>query len=473
MSNFKVSTQEQSQLLQAQLDDGFRRLRFDQPLESDFKAYQTHVIQRRVGYVGLFSIVLLTLYACVDFLFLPDRIWEFTVMVRATMIVPVIILAYALFKQEPKPNTIINATFICYMMMGIGVIAIIGGSQLGGYDIPYEGLYSVILFGFFLLGLPFKLILFSTWGMWWLFGCMELLVGHTENLLPELFFLASMCAIGTVGSYLHEHTLRSGYLKHRLVKLSQQQAVADKEAKTQFLAAAGHDLRQPINAISLISDALAQTLIHSNPQQQVMTERLTASVDMLNRLLDSLLEYSRLEMGEVEPYWEKVPLDALTHEVVSAMTTQLEAAHIKIHLHVATPAYVKTDPLLFERILRNLISNVIQHAKASEIHISTAINNQTLTLEIKDNGCGISKEHQEAIFDQYYQVTPNRERGMGLGLSIVQQLADILNIRLSVTSQLNEGTCFLLSVDCLEQAPLEHNHQEQKLLKQNIQASSH
>lgn len=447
--NTNVSTQEQSRLLQAQLDEGFRRLRFEQPLETDFKTYQTHLIQKRVTYVGLFSIVLLTLYACVDFLFLPDRIWEFTVMVRATMIIPVIILAYTFFKKDQKPNTIIYATFICYMMMGFGVIAIIGGSQLGGYDLPYEGLYSVILFGFFLLGLPFKLILFSTWSMWWLFGLMELLVGHTENLLPELFFLASMCAIGTVGSYLHEHTLRAGYLKHRLVKLSQQQAIADKEAKTQFLAAAGHDLRQPINAINLISDALSQT--NDNPKQQVMTERLTASVDMLNRLLDSLLEYSRLEMGEVEPYYEKVPVDSLIKEVVYAMTPQLDAAQIRIHLETDTQTQIQTDPLLFERILRNLISNIIQHAKASDVHIVTALTDQKVTIKIQDNGCGISQEHQKAIFDQYYQVTPDRERGMGLGLSIVQQLTDLLGIHLSVTSELNEGTHFVLSVDRLEQ----------------------
>ncbi|GLQ32020.1 sensor histidine kinase [Litoribrevibacter albus] len=452
MNTLSSSPHEQSKRIQHQLLRGFRRLKFSPDLETEFQSYLANLIQRRVFYVSLFSMVLLSLYAWVDFLFLPDHIWQFTILIRAGMLVPVAILALGLFNKDQKTGYVIHATFACYVLMGLGVISIIGGSQLEGYDLPYEGLYSVILFGFFLLGLPFKLVLLSTWGMWWTFGIMEILVGHTENLLPELFFLASMCAIGTVGSYLHEHTLRTSYLKHQLIKLSEQQAIADKEAKTQFLAAAGHDLRQPINAINLISEALHQVV--EDDSQKQMTQRLTASVDMLNRLLDSLLEYSRLEMGEVEIYSEAVAVPELIQSVLHSMSPQLDAAGLQTNTVKQTDAIIKTDVLLLERVIRNLISNVIQHSSATQLTLNSHKKNKHVLIEIQDNGCGISEEHLDAIFDQYYQVTPNRERGMGLGLSIVKQLTHLLDIELSVHSKLGQGTRFQLAIPVIPEPVL-------------------
>jgi signal transduction histidine kinase len=449
MTTSFLTPKEQSTKIQEQLDQGFRRLMFFQPLENEFQQYQAKLIKRRMLSIGMFSLILLFLYAFVDFLFLPDSIWQFTIQVRAMMLFPVLLMGYLLINKITSPRVITYSTFFSYLWMGIGVITIIAGSQLAGYDLPYEGIYSVILFGFFLLGLPFKLILISTWSLWFLYGAVEVLVGHTEFLLPQLFFIASMCSIGTVGSYLQEHTLRTGYLKHQLIKLGQQQAIADREAKTQFLAAAGHDLRQPINAINLISDSLHR--VSGDPHQAQMIHQLGLSVDMLNRLLDSLLEFSRLEMGEVTPHKESVDLDALVEHQVRAMTPQLNKANIKVSTDLRSLQYVNTDPLLLERIIKNLISNVIQHATASELFIQTQCHHQDVSIRIQDNGCGIPEQHLEAIFDQYYQITPNKERGMGLGLSIVKQLSHLLDVRLEVTSSLKRGTCFTLKLTTEEE----------------------
>ena len=446
-----LSNMEMTELFQQQLFQGFSKLSFTEELEDDFQTYLAQLIKRRIISVASFCFVLLSLYAFMDFIFLPDRVWQFTIQVRLAMLIPMPFLGYLILNNSANAKAIIYSTLASYLWMGTGVIIIIAGSQLEGFNLPYDGLYSVLLFGFFLLGLPFRLILISTWGMWLLYGLVEIVVGHTELLLPQLFFLASMCSIGMVGSYLQEHTLRTGYLKHQLIKLGRQQAIADREAKTRFLAAAGHDLRQPINAINLISEALAQTSDKqvSEAQHKMMTDQLSHSVDMLNRLLDSLLEYSKLEMGEVTPHVENVSVDALLDSLSKGLSPQLKAAGIELKVENVTSITTKTDYLLLERILRNLITNAIQHANASQISLLVSkpysSNKQNLfAIKIEDNGCGISEQHIEAIFDQYYQVTPNREKGMGLGLSIVKQLTNLLDIELSVTSTPEQGTCFTL-----------------------------
>lgn len=439
----------QQDKLTAQLIEGFSNLKFSSELEPDFQCYQGMLIKRRLPMVAVFSLFLLVMYALVDFLFLPDNVWQFTISIRLGMLIPVVLLALIMIRWMQRWKTIVLTTCSSYLWMGFGIIAIIAGAQLEGYDLPYDGLYSVLLFGFFLLGLPFRQAITSSWGLWLLYGVVEVLIGHTEDLLSQLFFIASMGIIGTVGCYLQEHTLRTGYLKHQLVKLSRQQAINDTQAKTQFLAAAGHDLRQPINAINLITDALLHANDKSN--QSMLTERLSTSVDMLNRLLDSLLEYSRLEMGAVTPYEETVSIDALMTDLCQTVQPQLTNANITLETHINSHAYITTDSLLFERVVSNLINNVIRHSKASCLTVYCQLSPQPdkkssgyLSVIIQDNGQGIAEEHLSMIFDEYYQVVPNREEGMGLGLSIVQQLTALLNINLRVNSEPNKGSSFCL-----------------------------
>ena len=270
-------SEQQDQLTQ-QLLNGFQGLRFTNQLEPGFQKYQALLIKRRLPMVAIFSLLLLILYAAADYLFLPDNIWQYTISVRFGMLIPVVLLALIMIRWMEQWRTIALTTFFGYLWMGVGIIAIIAGAQLEGYDLPYDGLYSVLLFGFFLLGMPFKMAVISSWGLWFLYGFVEILIGHTEHIIAQMFFISSMCTIGTVGGYIQEQILRTGYLKHQLIKLSRQQAITDTQAKTQFLAAAGHDLRQPINAINLISDALQQT--QDKSMQKMLSERLSTSVDL-------------------------------------------------------------------------------------------------------------------------------------------------------------------------------------------------
>lgn len=432
--------------LNQQLENGFLQLRFSPSLENDFQEYTAQLIKRRVFYVGAFSLLVLALYALVDYLFLPEKIWQFTIFVRLAMLIPIVLTALVLINTSARRRSIVLATFSCYLCMGLGIITLIAGSQLEGFDLPYDGLYSVILFGFFLLGLPFRLIIASTWGLLAIYGLVEILVGHTEDLLPQLFFLGSMCTIGTLGSYLNEHTLRTGYIKHQLVKLKTQQAIADKEAKTRFLAAAGHDLRQPINAIGLISEALNYSA--ESEKSKNMTEKLNESVSMLNRLLDSLLDHSRIEMGDIQLHIETFNANEFLEAIVSGLSVQLSSANLTLKLQLKSDVNITTDYLLLERIIRNLIANVIRHAHATEVTIESQLNPQKnqLMISVMDNGIGIEEQHLSAIFDEYYQITPNRELGMGLGLNIVKQLAELLHVELTVTSKVGQGTCFQLLI---------------------------
>ena len=438
--------------LEQQLLNGHNQLRFQSNIEPLFIAFQAQIIQKRALILSSFCLLLLALYAGIDYLFLPENVWQFTIFVRAVMLAPAAIVMAFLIQGQYQPKTVFTVALLSYLWVGFGIVIIIAGSQLNGYDLPYEGLYSVIPFSFLLLGLPFRLALYGSWGLIAAYGITESVIGYTQDLIVQLFFLSSMCAIASLGGYIQEHFLRTGFLKHQLLRISRKQALEDTNAKSQFLAAAGHDLRQPINAIGLLSEALAKT--SKDETQHSLTDKLENSVGLLNRLLNSLLEYSRLELKEVTAHPEQFDIRQFLIEIVERFEVSLKDKHLKIELadldpEDFQPLIVNSDPLLLERIVQNLLSNIETHAQASQITITCGrtYNPNRITLLISDNGCGIPAEHQQAIFEQYFQVKQNRENGMGLGLNIVKQLCTLLNIQLSVKSVVSKGTTFELGLD--------------------------
>lgn len=233
-------------------------------------------------------------------------------------------------------------------------------------------------------------------------------------------------------------------------------------AKSHFLAAASHDLRQPMHAIGLYVEAMKPLL--RGRQAGATLEKLAASVTALEGLFNAILDVSKLDAGAVQPQWQAILLREFLRNLVSSL--QMDAAHQGLDLRVRTcDANIYGDPQLLERILRNLISNALRYTERGGVLLSARRRGDKVLIQVRDTGEGISPDDLPRIFDEFYQAhNPARDRsqGLGLGLSIVRRLALLLDYPLSVRSCPGKGTVFDLLVPLCEQAVISSAAQQMR-----------
>jgi signal transduction histidine kinase len=213
-------------------------------------------------------------------------------------------------------------------------------------------------------------------------------------------------------------------------------------AKSRFLAAASHDLRQPVVTIGLLIDLLREQA--REPAQREMIDRVDEAVASMEGFLGGLLDLSRFEAGTVTPRRQRV---ALQHLFDGVATHALESARRQgLTLRFRpTRLAVQTDPLLLEQILRNLVSNALRYTLKGGVLVAARRRTNGVVLQVWDTGVGIAPEHQSAVFEELVQLdNPGREssRGFGLGLAIVQRAAGLLGHRVDLRSLPGRGSCF-------------------------------
>jgi signal transduction histidine kinase/CheY-like chemotaxis protein len=219
-------------------------------------------------------------------------------------------------------------------------------------------------------------------------------------------------------------------------------------AKNQFLAAAGHDLRQPLTSMQL----LLSSYVNANPEVGVrkFAVQLQAPLDAMKTLLASLLEMSRLEAGLVQRKAVPVDLRALMLRIQIEYSPRAAVKRIDLRT-VSPPLVVLSDPDLLERIVRNLVDNALKFTAQGLIEITASHSEYTCRISVRDTGIGISPELQHLVFDDYFQVSnPHRDRsqGLGLGLAIVRRQIHLLDGTISLSSTPGVGTVFNLMIPC-------------------------
>ncbi|MGE5545525.1 MAG: PAS domain S-box protein [Solirubrobacterales bacterium] len=216
-------------------------------------------------------------------------------------------------------------------------------------------------------------------------------------------------------------------------------------AKTRFLAAASHDLRQPVQAIFFFTSVLAQKLANQ-PAARILDD-LHASVEGLNMLLDSLLDVSKLDAGMVTPKITDFSVAAVLERTAAEFGPQARDKGLEFKV-VGSSATVRTDPALLSRIVQNLASNAIRYTARGRILVGCRRHRDRLRIEIWDTGPGIPPDRTTEIFEEFTQLAnPERDRtqGLGLGLAIVSRLARLLGHHIEVHS--NPGTGSVFSVE--------------------------
>lgn len=224
------------------------------------------------------------------------------------------------------------------------------------------------------------------------------------------------------------------------------QAEAASRAKSRFLAAASHDLRQPMHALSLFAATLVERLRY--PEVRHIADQMQASIISLTSLFDSLLDISKLDAGTIQTRVVSFRLQEIFDNVRRDFSGRATNSGIRFRV-VHSEAVVRSDPLLLERIVRNLAANAVNYTRQGGVVIGARRRGKQLRIEVWDSGPGIPVEEQQRIFEEFYQIAnPERDRskGLGLGLAIVKRLAELLHHPIDVRSTPGHGACFAVTV---------------------------
>jgi len=265
-----------------------------------------------------------------------------------------------------------------------------------------------------------------------------------------MMFLAVNFFLAARGHRQFRELIRSQLVNVELLeRLAEEKQIAERAviAKSRFLAAASHDLRQPLHAMGLFLSALRHR--EKEPRQLEIIDDMGKSAEALNGLFNSLLDVSRLDAEIIEFNPTHVPAS----DMFDALRVQFMHQTIQkgVHLHVEAKGHVfYSDVILLERVLRNLLSNAVQYTQSGSITLRCEEHeNGSKLVTLEDTGIGIPAEFVEDVFSEYYQLhNPARDRskGLGLGLAIVRRLCELMDMSLDMESVEGKGTIFKLVV---------------------------
>jgi signal transduction histidine kinase/CheY-like chemotaxis protein len=216
-------------------------------------------------------------------------------------------------------------------------------------------------------------------------------------------------------------------------------------SKTRFLAAASHDLRQPLHALGLF---VAQLNADTNrADRRRIVARIGTAVSAMNDLFNALLDISKLDAGAVAAEIAAFPLDPLLRKIENMFAAGARAKSLRLRV-LPSAAWVRSDRVLLERILLNLVSNAVRYTERGGIIVGARRRGDALRLEVWDSGIGVPKDQQQNIFREFYQVGGTREGGpgLGLGLAIVDRLCHLLQHPLELASTQGKGSRFSITV---------------------------
>ena len=325
-----------------------------------------------------------------------------------------------------------------------------GLTPLAFFTIDYE-VNAVVITGTAALILAGGLALVHLPGGYMAFGisAMALLVVSMFNLNSDWHLIAYMGILG-MGIMLKFSLNTNRSVADSIILRFKNKDLADElelanVSKSKFLATASHDLRQPLQALSLLTTAATE---HGNADIATL-DSMQRSVQNLNALFNSLLDISKLDAGVIEANPQSINISWLLDYIFNQFKERANKKNLDYQLNCPADIWVKTDPVLTQRILVNIIDNAFNNTQSGHVHLNVKKQNDEIIITVKDSGRGIAKNKLEKIFAEFYQVktkSKQNKKGMGLGLSIVKRLAELQAHSIRLTSEVNIGSHFSINL---------------------------
>lgn len=272
--------------------------------------------------------------------------------------------------------------------------------------------------------------------------------GGAPNIAQGIMALLCLVVLTLFGRTIGRSLLESLRLRFEnlelLQALNRQKEAAEQAnlAKSKFLTAASHDLRQPLHALSMYASALADRNVDS--QMHGMVDGIASAASSMERLLNALLDISALDAGVIEPQRFSFRLDGVIGRIVADLRPVAAAKKIAIEAP-PTQAVVLSDAALLERIVRNYLANAVRYTHEGEVKLVCTSDGDCIRIDVIDTGTGIEAKYHEEIFREFHQLqNPARDRskGLGLGLAIVERIARLLDHRIGMQSAPRKGSTF-------------------------------
>jgi signal transduction histidine kinase/ActR/RegA family two-component response regulator len=234
-------------------------------------------------------------------------------------------------------------------------------------------------------------------------------------------------------------------LEHKVDERTRQLELANL-AKSRFLATASHDLRQPLHALGLFVAQL-HGRVRANERRRIVT-RIDAALSAMNELFNALLDISKLDAGVLTPSITEFPVAKLLERVDTTFTGAAQEKGLSLRV-ITSSAWVRSDFILLERIVFNLVSNAIRYTSSGRVVVGCRKRGLNLRVEVWDTGPGVPQDQQQNIFGEFYRLDTlggDARSGLGLGLAIVDRLCRLLDHVVSLTSTVGKGSCFFVAV---------------------------
>ncbi len=218
-------------------------------------------------------------------------------------------------------------------------------------------------------------------------------------------------------------------------------------AKSKFLAAASHDLRQPLHALSLLSSALCDRIKY--PEVKHIVDKIMLAVSALEKLFNALLDISKLDSGVLKPNLTSFRLEDIFEKIENDYRPEADRKGLKFIVESCSDVVVYSDDILLERVVRNFVSNALRYTDTGTVKLFCEPTSNKVLIVITDTGIGIHIESLQTIFDEYVQIgnpERDREKGLGLGLAIVARISQLLDHHIGVKSTEGSGSSFSIEV---------------------------
>lgn len=415
-------------LINQTMAKGFPWLKFPKPLETDFQGFVRQRVLNRVLPVGISAAIFVMLFCALDWYLLHPTVAMHTTIIRIGLVLPVIIISTSWLYFKP-PKFYLWVYSLSLLISSLSIIYIIWLAHIQGINLPYEGLMIVMMYGFFIMALPFYLALSINILVVIIYAFTEpLFYLDFATYVNHVLFLTTILISAAIGAYVTEHNQRANFLRKRTLDIHHEKTLQSITQKNKYLAAASHDIRQPLQGITLIGEVLKK----SHPDSTHI-QHLNKGIQTLNSMFTQMLDISKVNLNLIQPKIDSFPLLDLIEQITQGFMTRLEQKNIRLNYNLEDCS-IRSDFTMLSRILHNLIENAVNHSQCTEITICNKINNNEIQLTVMDNGHGITPVMQESIFNEFIKGEESQD-GLGLGLAIVSQFCQKLAHPLKFSSE--------------------------------------